>query len=820
MPRPLTLPGWAIHLLRRALYFWVRTSVFPEHPQELGIDPAKPVCYVLQDEHLSDQLVLYEETRRAGLPSAAAPLAISDAAPPHAFFFLARRHSRRATARQRHAPPALMTALIGETLSNPDFDVQIVPVIILWGRSPDKQESILKALFSETWQHVGRLGRLLTILLHGRNVLVRFSAPISLHGFSAEGLDSAQGARKLARVLRVHFRRQREIAIGPDLSHRNTQIETLLNAPAVRAAIDQEAATHGVSFETSQGRARRFALEIASDYSYGMLRALKIFFAWLWAHLYDGIEIHNIDSVARIAPDRSIVYIPAHRSHIDYLVLSYFLHEKGLTPPHIAAGANLNMPLIGPLLRRCGAFFLRRSFKGEALYAAVFNEYLHLMLTRGFPLEYFIEGGRSRSGRTLNPKAGILGMTLASFIRARRRPLVFVPVYLGYEKLLEGKTYLRELAGKPKEKESVWAVLQSVRKIRKIYGRVHVNFGEAMDLDGFLAACRPGWQNEPPGDWVRDATRQAATALATRLNDAAVLTPINLMALTLLATPKGAADEQALLRMLAHYQALAQQAPYSPCTISCPLDPPQIVAYAVKLGSAQRLMHPLGDLIRIVDGSAPLLTYFRNNVLHLFALPALIACLVGVNRQLPAERMMAAIAGIYGLMRRELFLRWSPAELPAVVERIVSVLCARGLLQGDGDWQMPALICAPAANSPEFVELCMLGETLRPSLERHFLALSLLQQSGSGRKKRRQLEDECQLLAQRLALLHATDAPEYSEKSVFSVLIGHLVDSELLQEDESGLLYFDEPLTEPLAQAELVLPAETRQAIRRMAGAA
>ena len=136
---------------------------------------------------------------------------------------------------------------------------------------------------------------------------------------------------------------------------------------------------------------------------------------------------------------------------IDYLLLSHLIHKNGMTPPHIAAGANLNMPLIGGCeLRR--RFFLRRSFKGEPLYAAVFHEYLHLMLARGFPIEYFIEGGRSRTGRTLAPKAGILGMTIASFVRSHSRPLVFVPVYVGYERIIEGDTHA-QLAGRPKRKE-------------------------------------------------------------------------------------------------------------------------------------------------------------------------------------------------------------------------------------------------------------------------------------------------------------------------------------------------------------------------------
>jgi glycerol-3-phosphate O-acyltransferase len=255
------------------------------------------------------------------------------------------------------------------------------------------------------------------------------------------------------------------------------------------------------------------------------VRALELFLSWLWTRLYDGTELHNFDTVTRIAAGHEIVYVPCHRSHIDYLLLSYIIIRKGLTPPHIAAGANLNLPLVGSLLRRGGAFFLRRSFKGEPLYAAVFHEYLHLMLARGFPIEYFIEGGRSRSGRMLTPKAGILGMTVQSFIREHARPLVFVPVYIGYEKLIEGRSYLGELAGKPKQRESLWGLVTSVRNIKRVFGKVHVNFGEPLELAGFLDQQQPGWSEETTASqslWSRSATRNAAAELAKRINEAAV----------------------------------------------------------------------------------------------------------------------------------------------------------------------------------------------------------------------------------------------------------------------------------------------------------
>jgi glycerol-3-phosphate O-acyltransferase len=163
------VPGWALPLARRVLYFWVRTTVFPGRTLELGLDPSKPVCYVLQDHHLSNLLVLFQESQLAGLPSAVAPFKLNGHHSPHSVFSLNRKHSLSATARERYAHPPLMSALVQAALEGSALDVQIVPVTILWGRSPDKQESILKALFSETWRRPGPFRRLLTILLHGRN---------------------------------------------------------------------------------------------------------------------------------------------------------------------------------------------------------------------------------------------------------------------------------------------------------------------------------------------------------------------------------------------------------------------------------------------------------------------------------------------------------------------------------------------------------------------------------------------------------------------------------------------------------------------------
>jgi glycerol-3-phosphate O-acyltransferase len=810
----LDFSGWTATLARKLLYAWVRPTVLPQNVAELAVDPGRPVCYVVQDRRLSNILVLIEETQRAGLPPALAPLQAGTASARHSFFCLTRKQRIAAAARDRYGHSPLMASLVEAAIGNPAIDVQIVPVTIIWGRSPRSQDSILKALFAESWRPPGHLRQLGAILLHGRHALVRFGAPLSLRAF-VEDQDATRAQRRLSRLLRAHFRRQRLVAIGPDLSHRNTQVGALLAAPSVRRAIGDAVATQGLTHDQATAKAREMAWEIASDYSYGMIRALELFLEWLWMKLYDGIEVRNFERLDRIAQGSTIVYLPCHRSHIDYLLLSFVVYRRGLTPPHIAAGANLNLPLIGPMLRRGGAFFLRRSFKDQPLYAAVFHEYLHRLVSHGFPVEYFIEGGRSRSGRTLAPRTGLLGMTVRSYLRDHSRPLAFVPVYIGYEKLIEGASFVNELEGKPKRGESLWGLLRMARRIRREFGRVHVNFGEPLMLGELLDRQFPQWLPEaaatPEPQWVAAAVRTVADETVRRINAAAVVNPVNLVGLALLAAPKHCLDEAVLHRLIGHYAALLQ----TTTAIGDDLDSAlSVVDHVRQLGLLERIDHPFGNLVRVVPEQAQLLSYFRNNVLHLFALPAVVACLISHNPCLERHRFDAAVAGIYGLLRRELFLSWTAGEIPAVVARLLDLLMARGLVR-DSDGQL----AAPEANSEEWAELRLIGEIVRPTLERHFLILTLLQRSGSGKLSRLDLERASHLLAQRLALLYEANIGEFAERASFSHLVSNLIGLDLLREDENGKLCFDAGITAPAEHAELLLPAELRQAVHRATAA-
>jgi len=663
---------------------------------------------------------------------------------------------------------------------------------------------------------VGPLRQLLIILVHGRQTRVTFTEPISLRRLIDDEKDVPTGTRKANRFLRFHFRRQRESAIGPDLSHRRNLIEAMIASDALQEAIGEESRRLAVSPVAAEERARKFAWEIASDFSYPVVRALELLLARLWNRLFDEVVVHHGKELAKAAPGKGLVYLPNHRSHVDYLLLSYFINAQGLAPPHIAAGANLNLPLVGPVLRRGGAFFLRRSFKGEPLYAAVFREYLHAMLAKGFPIAYFIEGGRSRSGRTLSPKVGMLGMTLESFMREHPRPLLLVPIYFSYEKLLEGPALIAELEGQPKRRESLGELVGVVRQLRRDYGSVHVNFGEPLSLDDFLDREAPGWQ-ALHGDERRDAARRLTVPLAhemaQRINSAVVINPINLFAMAVVGSPRYALDERALAQQIEWLKTIASRRRYSQDAVLTAHEPAAVVAEALKLGFAARVAHPLGDVITVPEKQISTLNYLRNNVLHAYALPALVASLLAGTREVTLDSVAAFAEAAQPFLRAELMLHYSREEAVAEAKGIAQLFVEIGLARPGPD----GAIRTADRYSPEHAGLELLARSLRHLLRRNYLTIALLSQVGSGQLKRARLEELMQMLTQRLSLLFEFAPPDFYERSTFASYIDNLIETGMVDEDADGRLHLDERSRTWKRSVERLLPADAVLAIRRVA---
>lgn len=807
----------AFGTLRRLLYLWVRSETINQSAFTLKLDRSKPVLYVLQQPSASDLAVVDRECTKAGLPRPVLPVAVGDTLEPAAFFYLTPEPGWFGGQDKRGTSPTLVRVLDAIQQHAVD-DAQIIPVTVFWGQSPDRETSPWKLLFADSWAVTGRLRKLVSILILGRKTRVQFSAPIHLRELIAQGKGPERTQRMVQRILRVHFRNQKTAVIGPDLSHRRNLVKGLVHSDLVRQAIAEEAEREKISPAKAEAQALKYGNEIASDFAYTAIRFLEVVLSWFWNKLYEGIKVNHIEGVQDIAQGHEVIYVPCHRSHIDYLLLSYLLFRNGLTPPHIAAGINLNMPVIGGLLRRGGAFFMRRTFKGNPLYTAVFNEYLHTLFSRGFPVEYFVEGGRSRTGRMLHPKTGMLAITLRSFLRSSRLPVVFVPVYIGYERVLEGRTYLGELRGASKKKESIFDIFKVIGALKLRFGSVAVNFGEPIKLAEFLDQEQPDWREQELGpqfrpQWLNETTNRLATRVARHLNDAAAINPVNLVALALLSTSRLALDERALTRVLDLYLALLRAVPYSPHATLPEGDGQALIQYVQSMNLLAEQKDALGKILYLDEQNAVLMTYYRNNVLHIFALPALLASFFQSSGRSSREQILRYTRALYPYLQAELFIRWNLDGLDAVVDQWLAAFVEQGLLKFENDTYV-----RPAPSSRQFVLLTLLSRAIAQTLQRFYMAIALLLNAGQNQLTAEELEDLCTVMAQRLSILHGLNAPEFFDKSLFRHFIQTLLDQRVLRQDDAGKLSYH-PALGDLAEgaAKRVLPAEIRLSIRQVA---
>ncbi len=480
-----------------------------------------------------------------------------------AYFELTRRPSlfgRRNAARA----PRYLEQLIGAAAAHPQFDVDLVPVAIFWGRAPHKEISWWRLPFTEDWILVGRFRKFLGVIFNGRNTLVYFGEPIRLREGLDEGLSEPRRVRRVLRSLRTILRAQRASSIGPDLSHRRTMVLQVLKTQAVRQAVRNEMQSRQIQRRPALLLARKYALEIAANYSQAFVTFMAMALARVWNSLYDGVELEHIENLSAVGDGVEIIYVPCHRSHMDYLLLSYIIYRKGFAVPHVAAGANLNMPLIGRFLRKGGAFFLRRSFKGDALYPIVFAKYLGFMMARGHPLEYFIEGGRSRTGRLLSPRTGMLSMTVRS-LPARSKTAGDIPA--GVFRLRphrRGQDLHRRAVGTAQAKGKRFCSAQvdclgPAQQIRQ----GPCEFGSAHRARRPAAAStirtgdRPSASGDSRAGWIGRAIDRARRAHQHEINAAAAVTPINLVAMAILATPRQALPEVDLVQPARTVSAVA-----------------------------------------------------------------------------------------------------------------------------------------------------------------------------------------------------------------------------------------------------------------------
>ncbi len=745
---------------------------------------------MLPRRSLSDLIILDLVCAAHGWPDPLSALPIGTAQERRRFAFLARPAGwlRRNTMQTYSARLMRLTADPEAAPAN----VALLPVQIFWGHTTGREHSLITQLLSENWAATTRLRRLINLVIARRRIVAHLGVPVLL-AEAGDG-DANRRFRRCARLLRVRLHGQKLATLGPDFSHRRTLVDEVVNSRPVQAAIERslanEAATPAPSAQDSRrqralqalnpvgrdagnraerlrNRARKAALGIASDMSYPTILALAHLVRGFFKRLYDGVALNGLERLTELAQTHILVYLPSHRSHADYLLLSLLLFDRGLMLPHIASGDNLNLPVVGGLLRRSGAFFMRRSFQGDPIYAAVFSEYLYQVYRQGHCVEFFPEGGRSRTGRLLPARTGLLSMTLDHAERGLPRPIALVPVYLGYERLIEGRAYVDELRGAAKRRESVGDIIRGLRFVRQRRGRVDVNVGEPLRLDEWRAGKRDGGN---------------ATALGremmTRVNNSASVNPVNLAALILLRAPQLAMTASELAAQIDCCRDLLQRdAAHHDYRIT-PLNGSQAIDRLVHLGLLSRETAPFGEVVAAEPAAAVLMTWYRNNAAHVLALPSLIAFLLE-NRRAPlrAERLERMAATIFPYAAWELHIRFAPGD----TSRWIGHLAACGLVVDS-----PGGLRPPPADSPESRRLRLLAGIIRQTMERQYIVLSLLTRAGAEAPTRSDLKAQSQRIAHKTARLCGINAPEFFDQRLFDGFIDKLIDDGLVFERDGG----------------------------------
>jgi glycerol-3-phosphate O-acyltransferase len=374
---------------------------------------------------------------------------------------------------------------------------------------------------------------------------------------------------------------------------------------------------------------------------------------------------------------------------------------------------------------------------------------------------------------------------------------------------MEVNTYLRELKGSGKQKESAWGVLKAIRNLRD-YGYGYVNFGDPITLNSYLNQHVPDWKQDlHPLDvqkpqWLNPTVAKLADNLMQRINQAAALNSINLSALCLLATEKHTLTRSELEQQMHFYMQLQRQVPYH-MNVTLPEESAeQLIEHAIRLQKVNLQRDSFGDLLSLTDDNAVLLSYYRNNVLHLFILPAIIASAILHQREISRQQLADIVQQLYPLLQQELFLDINAID--SYCDALLSYLLDSGLIEQDGH----KLTAAPQHSNGYFM-LNLLAQTAEHTLQRYAMVLQLI--TCQGPQSRADLEKHSHQLAQRLLNLHGITAPEYYDKQLFATLVNALKDSGYTRTDDHSRVLATTELSKLTHTVNLLLRNDVLQSI-------
>jgi glycerol-3-phosphate O-acyltransferase len=573
--------------------------------------------------------------------------------------------------------------------------VYVVPVLITYGRRREKEdENIINILFGQA-EDTDAVRRVITFLRYSNKAAVIPADAINFMEIihKSEGMTEEAIYHDLRRELIDRIDEEKTSIVGPVLKSREEIISMVLSDNGIGHVIDDMAARGAKDHDALVKDAKRYIREIAADYNDMFIELWYKFLTWLWNNIYDGVvaDKAGLAKIRNISKKMPFVIIPCHRSHIDYLLLSYVFYVNNIQMPFVAAGTNLSFWPLGYIFRKSGAFFIRRTFRGNVLYAEVFAKYLETLLKEGLPIEFFIEGGRSRSGKMVMPKYGLLSMLIQAYKKKACDDLAAIPVYIGYDRVIEEESYLKELGGAPKAREKTSDVIKGRKFLRKRYGRVYVNIGEPIFLKSYLSSQEKSFETMTLEE-RQSLYRKIGYEITLEINKVSVITPFSLVAAGLLCRDRRGISHDDLMDVLnAFYDYLSdKQASFAATLIHKEKAFTDALNLFVqsdvisKMGADEEEQDESEEIVYSLEDDNRLnLEYYKNNILHFFIPISFVALSVLSSREdvIPLDQIVRDYQFFKRLFWHEFIFDDKKDDLDEVKD-VLSYLSNRNMITG------------------------------------------------------------------------------------------------------------------------------------------
>ncbi|WP_449243859.1 1-acyl-sn-glycerol-3-phosphate acyltransferase [Desulfobacca acetoxidans] len=573
------------------------------------------------------------------------------------------------------------------------FPIFLVPQMVM-DRDPTREDKGIIQLFFGDSENPGRLRKLALFFFRSKKAVVELAEPINLQELLADPRNEKylleEVAQNIRRELINRIDLTRRVITGPVIKSMEECMELTLTDPNLTDFMEHMAEVENQKISRIKKKAQSYFLEIASDYNAMLVHLWDKALTWVWQNIFEGISLDEagMERIRQVSPQGTLIYVPCHKSHIDYLILNYMIYQNNIHPPRIAAGKNLAFWPVGALFRKAGAFFIRRRFHGAKLYAEVFASYLKTLIKEGYNIEFFIEGGRSRTGKLVLPQLGLLNMIVRAYHEGVARDLIFVPCFIGYDQVMEEKAYLTELTGSQKKAES-WLQLFKIRKLlKKRYGRVYLRFSEPIFFSEYLDRYQLN-SDQLTEERRRTIGRDLAFSIIQNINEVSVVTPFSLVCAALLTYPRKGVYRRELLNIInVFYDYLVERKAHLAETLS---HLTQAIEEALTLCEARKLITPIEKEEELADelglgaysideSKRLLLEYYKDNIIHFFIPASLVAMSILATQgfEFTREQVVADYRFLKDFFKYEFVYDDQGSE--ANVDRMLGYFCTRGVI--------------------------------------------------------------------------------------------------------------------------------------------